>query len=36
MGHEFDRDIEIDHAGDGTYVADLAPGWVVGGGINGG
>ena len=36
MGHEFDRDTEITRTGDGEYVASLAPGWVVGGGINGG
>ena len=36
MGHEFDRDIETTHTGDGEHAADLAPGWVVGGGINGG
>ena len=36
MGHEFDRDIEITRTGEGEYAASLAPGWVVGGGINGG
>lgn len=36
MGHEFDRDIEVHPAGDGEYTAKLAPGWVVGGGVNGG
>lgn len=36
MGHEFDRDIEVTEMVPGEYAADLAPGWVVGGGINGG
>lgn len=36
MGHEFDRDIEVTATSVGEYAADLAPGWVVGGGINGG
>ena len=36
MGHEFDRDIEITRTAEGEYAASLAPGWVVGGGINGG
>jgi acyl-CoA thioesterase len=36
MGHEFDRHIEVSAAGDGRYDADLAHGWVVGGGVNGG
>ncbi len=36
MGHEFDRDTEISATGDGHYAAELAPGWVVGGGVNGG
>ena len=36
MGHEFDRDIEITETADGEYAAELAPGWVVGGGVNGG
>jgi len=33
---EFDRDTTITSVGDGRYAADLAPGWVVGGGVNGG
>ncbi len=36
MGYEFDRDTSVSARGDGTYDADLAPGWVVGGGVNGG
>ena len=36
MGHEFDRDTEITPSGEGEYAAELAPGWVVGGGVNGG
>ena len=36
MAHEFDRHIVVAHAGDGRYDADLSPGWVVGGGVNGG
>lgn len=36
MAFEFDRDTEISAAGAGRYDADLAPGWVVGGGVNGG
>lgn len=36
MGHEFDRDIDVTPHGDGRYAATLAPGWVVGGGVNGG
>lgn len=36
MGHEFDRDIEIERVAEGEYAAELAPGWVVGGGLNGG
>lgn len=36
MGYEFDRDIEVSARGDGEYDAELAPGWVVGGGVNGG
>ncbi|MET1059238.1 MAG: thioesterase family protein [Nocardioides sp.] len=36
MGHEFDRDTEITRTGEGEYAAYLAPGWVVGGGVNGG
>jgi hypothetical protein len=33
---EFDRDLSLARTGPGTYAADLRPGWVVGGGINGG
>ena len=33
MAHEFDSHIRVAHAGDGRYDADLAPGWVVGGGL---
>lgn len=36
MGHEFDADIEVRTEGPGEYAATLAPGWVVGGGVNGG
>ncbi|MGO4258081.1 thioesterase family protein [Marmoricola sp. RAF53] len=42
MTFEFDRDTRLtargpgSGAGTGTYDADLAPGWVVGGGVNGG
>ena len=33
---EFDRDIAVSKDGEAAYAAELAPGWVVGGGINGG
>ncbi len=33
---EFDRDTSVTSTGDGTYAANLRPGWVVGGGVNGG
>ena len=33
---EFDRDTSVVLGDDGTYTADLRPGWVVGGGVNGG
>lgn len=33
---EFDRDIAVRRTGEETYAADLAPGWVVGRGVNGG
>ncbi|MEP9381526.1 thioesterase family protein [Nocardioides sp. KR10-350] len=33
---EFDRDIAVVSVGETAYAADLAAGWVVGGGINGG
>jgi acyl-CoA thioesterase len=36
MDYEFDRGIVVGHRGDGEYSADLDPGWVVGGGVNGG
>ncbi len=36
MTAEFDRDVEVTTTGDGTYTADLRPGWVVGGAVNGG
>jgi len=36
MTYEFDRDTAISPLGDGRYAAELAPGWTVGGGINGG
>jgi hypothetical protein len=33
---EFDRDVAVREVAEGVYDADLAPGWVVGGGVNGG
>jgi len=33
---EFDRDTAVTDRGDGVYDAELSPGWVVGGGVNGG
>ncbi len=36
MGHEFDAHIAVAAEGAGRYRADLAAGWVVGGGVNGG
>ncbi|WP_151084668.1 thioesterase family protein [Nocardioides cynanchi] len=36
MTAEFDRDVAVTATGEGTYAADLSPGWVVGGGVNGG
>ncbi|MBD8870326.1 thioesterase family protein [Nocardioides donggukensis] len=44
MGYEFDRDTAVTSTGAGTgtatgtgeYAASLAPGWMIGGGINGG
>jgi acyl-coenzyme A thioesterase PaaI-like protein len=36
MTFEFDRDTEVFPRGGGWYDAGLAPGWVVGGGVNGG
>ena len=35
-GFEFDRLTAVSSAGDGRYTAELSPGWVVGGGLNGG
>ncbi len=36
MTYEFDRDTAVTARGAGVYDAELAPGWVVGGGVNGG
>lgn len=36
MTFEFDRDTRIVSGGEGRFDADLAPGWLVGGGVNGG
>ncbi|RNL62624.1 thioesterase family protein [Nocardioides marmoriginsengisoli] len=36
MTFEYDRDTALRPRGDGAYDADLAPGWLVGGGVNGG
>jgi acyl-coenzyme A thioesterase PaaI-like protein len=36
MTYEFDRDTTVTARGDGTFDVDLAPGWVVGGGVHGG
>ncbi|RNL80815.1 thioesterase family protein [Nocardioides marmorisolisilvae] len=36
MTYELDRDTAVTSLGDGRYAAELAPGWVVGGGVNGG
>src|SRR6478736_5178853 len=36
MGHEFDSNIEVVRKAAGEFAADLASGWVVGGGVNGG
>ena len=36
MDSELDRGIALTAQGDGAYAADLHPGWVVGGGLNGG
>lgn len=33
---EFDRQIEVTAAGPGRWLGDLADGWTVGGGVNGG
>jgi len=34
--HEFDRLTAVTPVAEGQYAAELAPGWVVGGGVNGG
>jgi hypothetical protein len=36
MTFELDRGIAVTACGDGSYAADLDPGWLVGGGLNGG
>ena len=36
MTYELDRDTAVSSLGVGRYAAQLAPGWVVGGGVNGG
>ena len=36
MDFEFDRGVAVDATGPGEYAARLDPGWVVGGGLNGG
>jgi len=36
MAHEFDQQSAVTPAGEGRYDAELAAGWMVGGGINGG
>jgi hypothetical protein len=36
MTSEYDRDTRVSARGDGVYDATLAPGWGVGGGVNGG
>ncbi|MBZ5740073.1 thioesterase family protein [Nocardioides mangrovi] len=36
MPHEFDAQTAVRPEGDGRYAAELAEGWVVGGGVNGG
>ena len=36
MTYEFDEHIHVEPVADGEYEADLAAGWVVGGGVNGG
>jgi acyl-CoA thioesterase len=36
MATEFDRHIEVTRVGDDVFSAELDPGWMVGGGINGG
>jgi hypothetical protein len=36
MGYEFDAHVAVAAEGEGRYRADLAPGWVIGAGVNGG
>ncbi|HEX7739193.1 MAG TPA: thioesterase family protein [Marmoricola sp.] len=36
MGYEYDAAIAVQPQGGGVFAADLDPGWVVGGGVNGG
>ena len=36
MTFEFDEQIQVEPVAEGEYKADLAAGWVVGGGVNGG
>ncbi|HWM75097.1 MAG TPA: thioesterase family protein [Nocardioides sp.] len=36
MGHEFDAHVAVAAEGEGRYRTDLAAGWLVGGGVNGG
>jgi hypothetical protein len=36
QSYEYDRAIAVQPAGDGTFTASLDPGWIVGGGLNGG
>jgi hypothetical protein len=36
MDYELDRGIALEASGPGQYAATLDPGWVVGGGLNGG
>jgi hypothetical protein len=36
MGHEWDEHVAVEPEGEGSWTAELSPGWVVGGGVNGG
>jgi acyl-CoA thioesterase len=36
MGYEWDQQVAVTEQRPGRYAAELAPGWVVGGGVNGG
>ncbi|HET7351361.1 MAG TPA: thioesterase family protein [Marmoricola sp.] len=36
MDYEFDRAVAVTPTGEGEYAAELDPGWIVGGGLNGG